>query len=298
MTDATNGEALLPVAWRFWDEELNDWTVWSGDTKFRALCEKLGMRCEFAYPPTASAGMVVVPEDAPKEFVDYFVKNYPGPNTIIGNPWWHVPKIWRAARYAMLAAHESATNPNEIGSKSVGDSKRPIVWQQETEYGPGYSFASEEVMNALGEYLSGQAHSGENAVTDSQGLGEPGRLPPSSLVEFARWVLEQAGDGCDIEGCDAQDEAERLGLVVKVEATEPCSEINCSCAEVVGEFPVECYRYAPGLFEPTPADTGADGCQRPECFQRDRLREHMAGKTPRDDADYEVERDPTPPEGE
>lgn len=34
-------------------------------------------------------------------FIDYFVRNYPGPNTIISNPHWHAPKIFRAALYAI-----------------------------------------------------------------------------------------------------------------------------------------------------------------------------------------------------
>jgi hypothetical protein len=30
-------------------------------------------------------------------FAEYFVKNYPGPHTIIGDPTWHAPKVFRAA---------------------------------------------------------------------------------------------------------------------------------------------------------------------------------------------------------
>lgn len=37
-------------------------------------------------------------------FTEYFVKNYPGPDTIIARPEWHAPRIFRAARHAMLAA--------------------------------------------------------------------------------------------------------------------------------------------------------------------------------------------------
>lgn len=35
-----------------------------------------------------------------KAFTDYFVKNYPGPDTIIGDPYWHAPKLYKAAIYA------------------------------------------------------------------------------------------------------------------------------------------------------------------------------------------------------
>lgn len=34
-------------------------------------------------------------------FSEYFVKNYPGPHTIIGDPTWHAPKIFRAALHAI-----------------------------------------------------------------------------------------------------------------------------------------------------------------------------------------------------
>lgn len=37
-------------------------------------------------------------------FTEYFVKNYPGPDTIICDPNWHAPKIFRAAKYALTAA--------------------------------------------------------------------------------------------------------------------------------------------------------------------------------------------------
>src|SRR5262245_40124169 len=40
-------------------------------------------------------------EQALKEFTDYFVQNYPGPDTIIHNPNWHAPKIFRAAERAL-----------------------------------------------------------------------------------------------------------------------------------------------------------------------------------------------------
>lgn len=53
-------------------------------------------------------------EDAPEpemdekkalaEFTEYFVANYPGPCTIINDPKWHAPKIFRAAQSAMLSA--------------------------------------------------------------------------------------------------------------------------------------------------------------------------------------------------
>jgi len=37
-------------------------------------------------------------------FIDYFVKNYPGPNTVISDPFWHAPRIFRAAQHALTTA--------------------------------------------------------------------------------------------------------------------------------------------------------------------------------------------------
>lgn len=33
----------------------------------------------------------------PEQFMQYFRTNYPGPSTMIANPDWHAPKIYRAA---------------------------------------------------------------------------------------------------------------------------------------------------------------------------------------------------------
>lgn len=46
-----------------------------------------------------------------RQFEDYFVKNYPGPHTIINNPRWHAPKIWRAALYALGMNEKAASAP-------------------------------------------------------------------------------------------------------------------------------------------------------------------------------------------
>ena len=39
-----------------------------------------------------------------EQFAEYFLKNYPGPDTVIFDPKWHAPKIYRAAVTAYLAA--------------------------------------------------------------------------------------------------------------------------------------------------------------------------------------------------
>jgi hypothetical protein len=40
-------------------------------------------------------------EAAVERFADWFRRNYPGPDTIIGKPDWHAPKIFRAAIAAL-----------------------------------------------------------------------------------------------------------------------------------------------------------------------------------------------------
>jgi hypothetical protein len=41
-------------------------------------------------------------DEALRQFTEWFVRNYPGPDTIICKPEWHAPKIFRAVEYAML----------------------------------------------------------------------------------------------------------------------------------------------------------------------------------------------------
>ena len=49
--------------------------------------------------------------DALAEFTAYFVQNYPGPETVIYDPKWHAPRIFRAAKYAIERAAPAAAPP-------------------------------------------------------------------------------------------------------------------------------------------------------------------------------------------
>lgn len=40
--------------------------------------------------------------EALQQFTEYFVRNYPGPNTVIFDPKWHAPKVFRAAVNALV----------------------------------------------------------------------------------------------------------------------------------------------------------------------------------------------------
>lgn len=53
-------------------------------------------------------------------FAEYFSRNYPGPDTIIYDPNWHAPKIYRAAISAYLSATTSKGELEAV-SKEVLD---------------------------------------------------------------------------------------------------------------------------------------------------------------------------------
>lgn len=69
----------------------------------RELSEACNMTAEQMASPECP-GETFTYEDALHYFEEYFVKNYPGPETIIHDPKWHAPKIFRAALYAIRAA--------------------------------------------------------------------------------------------------------------------------------------------------------------------------------------------------
>jgi hypothetical protein len=59
-------------------------------------------RAEMAAGPVASVAQEST--EALLVFTEYFVKNYPGPDTIIADPKWHAPRIFRAAKRALKSA--------------------------------------------------------------------------------------------------------------------------------------------------------------------------------------------------
>ena len=56
-------------------------------------------------------------ERALEAFTEYFVRNYPGPDTVIFDPKWHAPKLFNAAMKAIEA------------SGGVVCSKEPVAWK-------------------------------------------------------------------------------------------------------------------------------------------------------------------------
>lgn len=94
---------------------------------------------------------------------------------------------------------------------------------------------------------SGPARTSPDAqpIPGSPGTGAAAGSP-TALEKFALACLaESRVDFGDLDGGWIQDAAEALGLLVRVQVTEPCGE-NCNCAEC-GDFPMDCLRYAPDV---------------------------------------------------
>lgn len=75
-----------------------------------------------SHPPAQAAQ--VDESAALAHFTDYFVRNYPGPDTIIYDPKWHAPKIFRAAQYAIANAATTAPTAEPVAQ---GDPNIPTA---------------------------------------------------------------------------------------------------------------------------------------------------------------------------
>ena len=84
-----------------------DCDEWIGETDGRACC----YACYGAAPAPAEVEGLV--DQAGAEFADYFRNNYPGPDTIIHDPEWHAPKLFRAATHQFAAALTALQAENE-----------------------------------------------------------------------------------------------------------------------------------------------------------------------------------------
>lgn len=75
----------------------------SGDDSWRNVpASELAHVVEQAQQDARTAAQAV-PGTMPAEFGEWFGKNYPGPDTIISDPAWHAPRIWRAAVHSMAS---------------------------------------------------------------------------------------------------------------------------------------------------------------------------------------------------
>src|SRR3972149_3970982 len=74
------------------------------------------------------------------------------------------------------------------------------------------------------------------------------------LIDFANAVMKDWPEGGNLDGGDIQDLAEKYGLLIPKDVTEPCGE-DCMCSEFYSleEFQaglVKCFRKAPFLIDP------------------------------------------------
>lgn len=86
-----------------------------------AQCRGLGT----TQPPHQDRGEV----DALARFTEYFVRNYPGPDTIIYDPKWHAPRIFRAAKDCITAALTEAKQQDIIEGEFDDETGKLSNWR-------------------------------------------------------------------------------------------------------------------------------------------------------------------------
>lgn len=99
-------------------------------------------------------------KDAQDAFGVYFRQNYPGPDTVIHDPDWHAPRIFRAATHRLKALIESqaAELATLQAGRDVLKAAGQSVWHQWVmpEYTGRYAELGRRI-TALGEALEGGA---------------------------------------------------------------------------------------------------------------------------------------------
>lgn len=106
----TGGHAYLPTT----DAEAAEWLphAWVVDAIVSAAEERERATDAVPAPTLQMRGLVAL-----ENFTEYFVRNYPGPNTIIHDPRWHAPKLFKAALAAIH--HSGAATPEAVSMRSA-----------------------------------------------------------------------------------------------------------------------------------------------------------------------------------
>ncbi|WP_234896379.1 hypothetical protein [Sinorhizobium meliloti] len=141
--------------------------------------------------------------DTPQQFIDWFVKNYPGPDTVIFDPKWHAPKIYRAA---IAPAYSEIT-------ESYRSSLRMIREAIETIFGPMANLESEEA-----ELLRGPEphHTAEVIIAALQNVA----AIPRERREVKEIIAAQVQSVCDWDDRTSPDDCPNHLLITPEELKE------------------------------------------------------------------------------
>jgi hypothetical protein len=132
MSDARTSKNDLAEAIRYYEEHAS---ALSGNTVFfnhasvvatltflRELQARRAAETPAEPAPMLSQEQTVA---AMAQFEDYFVRNYPGPETIIHNPKWHAPKLFRQALYAIKMAQLPVKTSGNEAARLVTSQREP-----------------------------------------------------------------------------------------------------------------------------------------------------------------------------
>ncbi|WP_318867612.1 hypothetical protein [Sinorhizobium meliloti] len=141
--------------------------------------------------------------DTPQQFIDWFVKNYPGPDTVIFDPKWHAPKIYRAA---IAPAYSEITEPYRASLRMI----REAI---ETIFGPAANLESEEA-----ELLRGPEphHTAEAIIAALQNVASL----PRERGEVKEIIAAQVQSVCDWDDRTSPDDYPDHLLITPEELTE------------------------------------------------------------------------------
>lgn len=124
--------------------------------------------------------------EAEAEFAEYFRKNYPGPDTIIGNPDWHSPKLFRAATRI-----HARTALDALARLEDAEAAQALVVEQAVAIGA--DIAERTRPDGFPEEASNAYHSGAMDVVDAiRALADPSGVEALAALREERDALETA----------------------------------------------------------------------------------------------------------
>jgi len=191
-------------------------------------------------------------EAAQTEFADYFRRNYPGPDTIIGKPDWHSPKIFRSATHRLRAALERAYIAAPTGAAVPDDAELDAlvarllssraVWTNDS--GRPRSQPTDDEAQAAAAITALRARL---AAAEARAL-EPAPDTTALAVE----AMKQAAEKIALDERVTGDRPTAISLEREMLAIAVCKATANSIAAKIARLP-----------SPTPADLDAAALARP-----------------------------------